>query len=663
MNNDRGYELDDFESSDSGVIDTSSDLDDGQNKCEKCGSTEISVNPDTGNLRCHFCRHEQQATKAEKFVNNISQLEGQVIGSGASDIIADESDQLTFKCSSCASEVVIDTSEAQQARCHWCRNTLSVNQQIPNGAVPDKVLPFSVKRDDAVAAIEKFVGGRKVFASKTFKADFTTENVMGVYLPYMVIDVNSQAGFDGEAEHVVNTYKEVHGNIERTFEDVDTYRIIRDFDLTIEDLTVEASSEKLKYKSSQRTNNIVNAINPFDTENSVTWDANYLTRFSSQKRDVNVEELTGLVQEKANDIATDVVMSETMTAKSQGVEWLSKSMEFKGKQWRSAYLPVWIYSYQQEKSGGKDKVHYVAVNGRTQKTMGSVPLDVPMLLIASVIIAVVLGLLMFMALEVLGIFIGGILGVVFFAIINGRYRNANASHDYVRETTRNMSNLISNDTLIRQERGILVSERRLDDPRDSNRNQHQNQNQRRRTSVGAGAAVAATQAGRGGGGRNAATSNRRQTGAAIDNKRAEKAGSAQAAKARSKSEAASGGSRDSRSSSANRSASGSSRSNSANSRSSSSSSSRSGSSSASRSASSSSRSSSSSASRSASSSSRSSSSSASRSASSSSRSSSSSASRSTPRSSSSSSRSSGSSSRSSSSRSSSSSSSSRGRNR
>ena len=498
MNNDEDFELDDIEkTSGSAIIDTSSDLDDGQNKCEKCGSTEISINPNNGNLRCHFCRHEQATTKAEKFVNDISQLEGQVIGSGASDIIADVADQMTFKCSSCAAEVVIDTSEAQQARCHWCRNTLSVNQQIPNGAIPDKVLPFSVKREDAVLAIEKFVGGRKAFASKTFKAEFTTENVMGVYLPYMVIDVNSNASFDGEAEHVVNTYTEVQGNIERTFQDVDTYRIIRDFDLIVEDLTVEASTEKLKYRSSQRTNNIVNAIQPFDTDNSVTWDANYLTGFTSQKRDVNVEELTGLVQEKSNDIATDVVMTETMTAKSRGVKWLSKNMEFKGKQWRSAYLPVWIYSYQQAKSGSNSTIHYVAVNGRNQKAMGSVPLDIPRLFIASAVMAIVLGFAMLMVLDVVGLFIGAIVGIIFFAIIHGRYRNANASHDYVRETTRKMNNLIANDTLIRQERGILVSERRLDDPRDSNRNQ----NHTRRSSVGANtgaAAIAASQAHRGG---------------------------------------------------------------------------------------------------------------------------------------------------------------------
>src|SRR5699024_9594240 len=108
-----------------------------------------------------FCRYEFEPEKVAGLETDISQLKGEVIGSGATDIVADTSDVVTFKCSSCGAEVVIDTSEVTQARCHWCRNTLSVNQQIPNGSVPDVVLPFTVKKEDARAQIEKFVSKRK----------------------------------------------------------------------------------------------------------------------------------------------------------------------------------------------------------------------------------------------------------------------------------------------------------------------------------------------------------------------------------------------------------------------------------------------------------------------------------------------------------------------
>ena len=143
------------------------------NKCPKCGATDISTNVNTGKLRCNFCRYEFEPEKVSGLVEDLSQLHGQVIGSGAKDIVADTNDVITFKCSSCGAEVVVDTASASQARCHWCRNTLSVNQQIPNGSIPDVVLPFNVTKDTAKQEIAKFVGKRKFFAHPKFRKEFT----------------------------------------------------------------------------------------------------------------------------------------------------------------------------------------------------------------------------------------------------------------------------------------------------------------------------------------------------------------------------------------------------------------------------------------------------------------------------------------------------------
>ena len=46
------------------------------------------------------------------------------------------------------------------------------------------------------------------------------------------------------------------------------------------------------------------------------------------------------------------------------------------------YLPVWLYSYHQPgRNGGM--LHYIAVNGRTGETMGSVPVEQWKLLLAA----------------------------------------------------------------------------------------------------------------------------------------------------------------------------------------------------------------------------------------------------------------------------------------
>ncbi len=427
------------------IVKTDVGAKDGQNKCPKCGSTDISVNVNNGHLRCNFCRYEFEPEKVAGLETDISQLKGEVIGSGATDIVADTNDVVTFKCSSCGAEVVIDTSEVTQARCHWCRNTLSVNQQIPNGSVPDVVLPFTVKKEDARAQIEKFVSKRKFYANPQFKKEFTTENIIGVYFPYMVVDTNAHSKMSGEGEHEVRHYTIRKGDHSETYYDADLYHVEREFDIAIEGLTIEASADKLNKKAVDKTTNVINSIMPFDIENAVKWNANYLKGYSSEKRDINIEQVKTLVEAQSKDIAR-FAANDTLEQYDRGVAWSSEELEIKGQQWKAAYLPVWLYSYQEVK-GNKKLLHYVAVNARTKETMGSVPIHMPKLLGVSFLVECggVLAML-FVDFDYDWLFL--LLGVIYFIIIYTRYRNDNARHKYEVETKKEISNLKEEDRLI-----------------------------------------------------------------------------------------------------------------------------------------------------------------------------------------------------------------------
>lgn len=439
------------------IIKTDIDAKDGQNKCPKCGATDISLNSKTGKLRCNFCRHQFEPEKLETMEKDISKLEGEVLGSGATDIIADVKDILTFKCSSCGAEVVIDTSSQASARCHWCRNTLSVNQQIPNGAIPDTVLPFKVSKADAKKEIETFVGKRKFYAHPEFRKEFTTDNIMGVYLPYMIVDANTRISLTGQGEHEVNRYTEKIDDRTITYYDADLYDVERDFDLTIEGLTIESSKDKLDTNSSNRTNNIINSIMPFDTENCVKWDANYIKGYTSEKRDTNVDDLKGIVEAQSKDIAR-FAANETLEDYDRGVRWDNENLKLKGQQWKAAYLPIWLYSYQEEK---KDKklLHYVAVNARTKKTMGSVPIHMPKLLLVSffVELAGLIAMLFTYSDDNNWPWLFLLSGVVYYLIIYGKYRNSGARHNHEKDTKTNMSNLVKSDKLVRREKRLSDS--------------------------------------------------------------------------------------------------------------------------------------------------------------------------------------------------------------
>lgn len=436
------------------IVKTDEGSKDGQNKCPQCGSTDISVNAKTGKLRCNFCRHEFEPEKIQGMETDISKLEGEIMGSGTQDIAEESQNIMTLKCSSCGAEVVIDTAESTQARCHWCRNTLSINQQIPNGAVPDVVLPFNLTKAQAKEEIEKFVAKRKFFAHPKFREEFTTDNIMGVYFPYMVVDINSHANFSGQGEHEVRKYYRGMGNDRRTYYDADLYDVEREFDLTIEGLTVESSSDKLQ-KKSNKTNNVINAIMPFDIENSVKYNANYLKGYTSEKRDTNIEELRPIVDKQSKDIAR-FAANETLEQYDRGVNWSSENLEVKGKQWKTAYLPVWLYSYQQKKGENNSLLHYVAVNARTKEIMGSVPIHMPKLLGVSAAIEL-LGLLLMLMVDFDYKWVFLLAGFIYFFIMYMKYRNSNERHHHETETKKNIFNIKKVDNLIKHQKGLSNS--------------------------------------------------------------------------------------------------------------------------------------------------------------------------------------------------------------
>lgn len=359
------------------AIDMSAEeLKDGLNRCPKCGATDIRQKPGSDLLVCLYCRNEWHGQRVEEefgLGEGIDQLRGTVIASGARDIDADAASLMTFKCTGCGAEVTVNTENAMTARCHWCRHVFGVNEQVANGAVPDAVLPFHIKKDDAVARIRQFVDKRRLFALKEFKEQFTPENVVGVYLPYMIVDSNVSAGVAGHGEIETRRYTRGTEKNKKTYYDADVYRVERHVDFTVDDLPLESSRERGNLDTRVNTQNIINTILPFDTKNAVKWNASYLSGFSSEKRDSDVAQLRPRLEDQLLSIARAQVEG-SVRRYDRGVRWEQERLEVHGTRWVSMYLPVWLYSYHQPGSNG-GMLHYIAVNGRTGETMGSVPVQ------------------------------------------------------------------------------------------------------------------------------------------------------------------------------------------------------------------------------------------------------------------------------------------------
>jgi len=232
------------------------------------------------------------------------------------------------------------------------------------------------------------VDKRRLFALKEFKEQFTPENVVGVYLPYMIVDGKASADIAGQGEIETARYTRGSGDKKKTYYDADIYQVERHIDFTVDDLPLESSGERGKLDTRVNTNNIINTILPFDTKNAVKWNASYLSGFTSEKRDRDVEHLRPRLEDQLLSIARAQVET-SVDRYDRGVRWEQEGLDVHGTRWVSMYLPVWLYSYHQPgKNGGL--LHYIAVNGRTGETMGSIPVQQWKLILAALTVGTLL---------------------------------------------------------------------------------------------------------------------------------------------------------------------------------------------------------------------------------------------------------------------------------
>ena len=139
---------------------------------------------------------------------------------------------------------------------------------------------------------------------------------------------------------------------------------------------------------------------------------------------------------------------------NRGVHWNEEKIDIQGEHWQAAYLPVWLYTYN-DFDGEEEILHYIAVNGQTGETMGSVPYSRKTAKLAhtlQVLITIAITII-FPPSIVITIFIF-LAFILAFPNSESLYRNEYARHDYEHETPIEILNIKEHDNHIKDLVGI-----------------------------------------------------------------------------------------------------------------------------------------------------------------------------------------------------------------
>ena len=374
----------------------------------------------------------------------------------------ENSDELvSVICPNCGANI-IGLSNNLSIKCHWCHTLIPQDVYKSNAKMPDRILPFSINKEDAIKKIDEYIKQKTKYAKKEFLDNFKPDEIIPVYLPYMLVDAKVHVVSYGVGEK----NEQPNENERRIYKYyISRSKVKRDFDMSIDDLLIE-SSKSNSFNRINSTSNVISAVSPFDTEKSVVFNSLFLNGYSSENRELEVSVLNAQLNEITNKIAKSETIKMTNDY-DRGIKWSNTNSEIVGSNWSSALLPVYLYSYYEKDT---DKTYYIAVNGRTGKTVGSIPFDeketiLKMLLITSFVYIPLMALVLYalishlkqadyfsivfylipLALIHIGIYAG--FSKIYNSIKN-TYTNKNTKIDYVEDSKHNVNNIIKEDEVI-----------------------------------------------------------------------------------------------------------------------------------------------------------------------------------------------------------------------
>ncbi|MCF6358173.1 MAG: hypothetical protein L3J54_10245 [Draconibacterium sp.] len=351
--------------------------------CTKCGA-DLKYKPGTETLTCEYCGN----------VNEIPQLEGGEIEELDFDkyveerIEAEETITGKFvKCSSCGASSTLEPN-ITAASCPYCANSLVISDAKDESVIqPKSLLPFKLTKDAAKKEFDKWV--KKLWFAPNIlkKATLNFEHFKGVYIPYWTFDTDTSSNYVGQrGEHyyVTESYTTTEngksvsktrqvqktrwypasGHVKKFFDDI---------------LTVATKSLPKHY---------IYELEPWDLENLVPFDKNYLSGFIAEKYQIELKEGFEIAKEIADRKIRELVRRD-IGGDVQRITALNTS--YKDISFKHLLLPVYVAAFK-----FKNKVYQFLVNGRTGEVQGERPyswIKITLAVIAALAIALTIYIL------------------------------------------------------------------------------------------------------------------------------------------------------------------------------------------------------------------------------------------------------------------------------
>lgn len=330
-------------------------------QCPACGGP-LHFAGASGKLECEYCGSSFEVAEIEKLYQQKDEKaadafheesEKQAAQEPAEDWDTAGDGMHVYNCPSCGAELICDENTAATS-CPYCGNPSIVPGQLSGMLKPDYVLPFKLDKAAAIAALKKHYG-KKLLLPKAFRDQNHIEQIQGVYVPFWLFDMKSDADLSFNA-----TRSHVHTEGDWEVTTTEHFRIHRAGTVEFARIPVDGSSKM--------PDDYMDSIEPYDYTELKPFSTAYLPGFLADKYDVSVEDSRDRADRRCAGSLVNA-LEKTVTGYASCNE-TGRSIQLKRGKVHYALLPVWILNTRWE-----DKDFLFAMNGQTGKLVGNLPVS------------------------------------------------------------------------------------------------------------------------------------------------------------------------------------------------------------------------------------------------------------------------------------------------
>lgn len=323
-------------------------------QCPAC-TGPLQFDADSGMLTCEYCGSNYPISEIEEIYDEKEEAAAEEWdASGMTDDWgADAEGMRIYNCPSCGAELICEETTAATS-CPYCDNPTIVPSQFSGILKPDYVIPFKLKKEQAIAALKKHYEGKKLLP-KAFKDQNHLEEIKGIYVPFWL--------FNGEAKgdmtfQTTNTRVYTAGEYRVT--ETLHYHVRRAGEISFARIPVDGSKKM--------PDDYMDSLEPFDYNELKPFSTAYLPGYMADKYDVDIEDCGKRADVRAENTAADYLRGTVMGY--AGVVETGRKIQLMRGEVKYALLPVWILNTK-----WNGNTYMFAMNGQTGKFVGNLPVD------------------------------------------------------------------------------------------------------------------------------------------------------------------------------------------------------------------------------------------------------------------------------------------------